>query len=366
MKRITFLLTIILLAQFTYAQKEVYHLLIGTYTNTGKSQGIYAYDVDMEKAVFTQKSVTTGISNPSYLVLTPDKRFVYSVNETSENSAANAYSFDKNTGKLTFINQSATNSPGPCFISVSDKHVFTANYKGGSLSVFGRNADGSLTKLLQKIQHSGNSTNPQHKIVPHVHQVIMAPDRKFVSVNDLGTDKVTVYKYNPSSTTEILTPWDSISSKPGSGPRHATFSKNGKRLYVLHEIDGTLSVLSMKKGKLSLIQETSVVKDGHKGFPADVHLSSDGKYLYATNRTPANEINCFSVAKDGKLKIKQQISTAGDGPRNFAITPDGKYLLVAHQYSNNIVIFKRDAKNGLLSDTEKRIEVGAPVCLVFY
>ena len=366
MKRIAFLFTIILLAQFTYAQKEVYHLLIGTYTNTGKSQGIYAYDVDMGRAVFTQKSVTTGISNPSYLTLTPDKRFVYSVNETSENSAANAYSFDKNTAELTFINQSATSSPGPCFIFASDKHVFTANYKGGSLSVFGRNSDGSLTKLLQKIQHSGNNKNPQNQAVSHVHQVIMTPDKNFVSVNDLGTDKVTIYKYNPKSTTKILTPWDSLSSKTGSGPRHSTFSKNGKRLYVLHELDGSLSVLTMKKGKLSLIQENSVVKDGHKGFPADIHLSPDGKYLYASNRRPANEINCFSVAKDGKLKIKQQISTTGDGPRNFAITPDGKYLLIAHQYSNNIVIFKRDVKTGLLSDTGDRIEVGAPVCLTFY
>ena len=114
------------------------------------------------------------------------------------------------------------------------------------------------------------------------------------------------------------------------------------------------------------MQETSVAKDGHKGFPADIHLSPDGKYLYATNRAPANEINCFSVNKDGKLKIKQQISTAGDGPRNFALTPDGKYLLIAHQFSNNIVIFKREIKTGLLSDTGHRIDIGAPVCLAFY
>lgn len=367
MKRITSLLIIVVLAQPFYAQKEIYNLLIGTYTNTGKSQGIYSYEVDMKTAVFTQKSVATGVSNPSYLAMTPDKKFVYSVNESTDGSAANAFLFDKSTAKLTLINHSSTKSSGPCYISVTNKHVFTANYNGGTISVFGRNVDGSLTDVLQKIQHIGKSINTERQNEPHVHQVIVSPDKKYVIANDLGTDKVTVYKYNPNSETDILTPWDTLSAKPGSGPRHATLSKNGKRLYLLQEIDGTLSVLTMKNGRLGLIQETSVVrKNNVKAWAADIHLSPDSKFIYATNRAPANDITCFSVAKDGKLEFKQQISTGGDGPRNFAITPDGQYLFVGHQFTDNIVIFKRDVKTGLLSDTGKRIEVGAPVCLVFY
>jgi len=224
-----------------------------------------------------------------------------------------------------------------------------------------------LTDVLQMIQHTGRSINTERQNVPRVHQVIASPDNKFVIANDLGTDKITVYKYNPDSKTEVLTPWDTLSAKPGSGPRHGVFSKNGKSLYVLHEIDGTLSVLAMRDGRLSLIQETSVIrKDNIKASAADIHLSLDGKFLYATNRSPANDITCFSVARDGKLKFNQQISTGGNGPRNFAITPDGQYLFVGHQLTNNIVIFKRDVKTGLLSDTGKRIEVGSPVCLVFY
>jgi len=366
MKRIATLLMITALTQPFYAQKESYRLLIGTYTNTGKSEGIYSYDVDMKTAVFTQKSVARGVSNPSYLAVTPDKKFVYSVNESDEGSAANAFSFEVKTARLTFINRSLTKSQGPCYISVTNKHVFTANYGGGSLSVFGRNRDGSLTDVLQKIQHTGNSVNAERQNKPHVHQVIVSPDKKYLIVNDLGTDKVTVYKYNPNSATDILIPRDTLSVKPGSGPRHATFSKDGKRLYVLHEIDGTLSALSMKNGKLSLIQETSVMRKNVAAAAADIHLSPDGKYLYATNRAPSNDITCFSVAMDGKLEFKQQIPTGGNGPRNFAITPDGKYVFVGHQLTDNIVIFKRDQKTGLLSDTGKRIEVGAPVCLVFY
>ena len=365
-KTIIFLLVSIFLFSFS-AQSKNYRLLIGTYTNTGKSQGIYSYDIDMKSGIFKQKSVATGVSNPSYLAITPDKKFVYSVNESSDGSAANAFSFDEKTGKLTKLNSSLTKSGGPCYISVTENHVFTANYGGGSISVFGRQPDGSLTDVLQLIQHIGKSVNTERQNEPHVHQVIISPDQKYVVVNDLGTDKVTVYKYNPNSKTEILIPYDTLSVKPGSGPRHAIFSRDGERLYLVHEIDGTVSVLAMKNGKLSLMQETIVdYKTGTVNRAAEIYLSADEKFLYVTNRGTANDITCFSVAKDGTLTFKQQVSTGGDGPRNFAITPDGEYVFIAHQQTDNIVVFKRDKKTGFLSVTEKQIEVGSPVCLVFY
>ncbi|MEI8086124.1 MAG: lactonase family protein [Paludibacter sp.] len=367
MKRTILFIIISSFSLLSLAQKTNYRLLIGTYTNTGKSEGINSYDVDLEKGVFTQKSLVKGISNPSYLAIAPDKKFVYSVDESSKGSAANAFSFDENAGKLTLINSSQTNGANPCFISVSDKHVITANYTGGSISVFGRNMDGSLTKLQQLIQHKGGSIDPKRQKEPHVHQVIFTPDKKYLVANDLGTDKVTVYKYNPNGTNNTLIPHDSIKVKAGSGPRHITFSKDGKRAYLLQEMDGTLSVLEMKAGKLKLLQETSVVKkNGLETGAADIHLSPDGNFLYATNRGTINDISCFAVKKDGTVSFVSQVSTGGNGPRNFAITPDGNFVLVANQKSDNIVVFKRDKKTGSLSDTGKRLEVGAPVCLVFY
>ena len=366
MKKSIFIFMVSILMYPLTAQNNNYRLLVGTYTNTGKSQGIYSYDVDMQKSLFTQKSVTTGVTNPSFLAITPDRKFVYSVCESTYGGAANAFTFNEKTAKLTFLNTSLTKSNGPCYITVTKNHMFTANYGGGSVSVFGRNADGSLTEALQIIQHVGNSINALRQNVSHVHQIIVSPDNRYMLVNDLGTDKVTVYKYNPTAKADILMTYDTLTAKLGSGPRHSTFNKAGNRLYLLQEIDGTVTVLDMNKGKLKLIQETTVVKNDKTVGAADIHLSPDERFLYATNRGNANDIACFSVDKDGKLTFKQQLSTGGNGPRNFAITPDGQYLFVGHQLTNNIVIFKRNIETGLLTNTGKSIEVGAPVCLLFY
>lgn len=367
MKRTILLIMISTLIIPLTAQKSNYRLLIGTYTNSGKSEGIYSYEVDVANSVFSQKSLVKGISNPSYLAIAPDRKFIYSVDESAVGSAANAFSFDENEAKLTLINSSLTNGANPCFISVSDKHVFTANYTGGSISVFARKADGSLSELQQLIQHKGGSIDPKRQKEPHVHQVIFTPDKKYLVANDLGTDMVTVYKYDKNASTNVLIPYDSVAVKPGSGPRHITFSKDGKRAYLLHEMDGTVSVFDIKCGKLTLLQSSSVVikKDIETGA-ADIHLSPDGKFLYATNRGNANDITCFSVGNDGTITFVSQVSTIGQGPRNFAITPDGSYLFVANQRTDNITIFKRDVKTGSLTYTGQQINVGTPVCLVFY
>jgi len=350
-----------------WAQKTNYRLLIGTYTNTQKSEGIYVYDLDLENGVFTQKSVAKGVSNPCYLALSADKKQLYAVNETGSTSTVSSFAFDEVSTKLMPINLINAPNDDPCFLSVTKKHVFTANYSGGSISVFGRKTDGSLTDALQVIQHRGSSIDRKRQTAPHVHQVIVTPDGKYVVANDLGTDKVTVYKYNKRASKNILIPYDSISVKPGSGPRHITFSKNGKRAYLLHEMDGTVSVLEMRRGKLKLLQESSVViQAGIESGAADIHLSPDGRFLYATNRGTANDISRFELDKDGKLTFISQIPSGGIGPRNFAITPDGNYVLVANQRSNSIAVFDRDLKTGALTDTAKRIKVGAPVCLVFY
>ena len=367
MKKIISAILISMLLMPVFAQNSTYRLLIGTYTSPDKSQGIYSYNVNLKTGAFTQQSVAKGITNPSFLALTPDKKYVYSVSENGDVSSANAFQFDDKTGRLTFLNTYLTKGADPCYIATTPNHVFTANYSGGSVSVFGRKADGSLTDALQIVQHVGKSVNAERQGEPHVHQIIVSPDKKYTLVNDLGTDKVTVYAYNPLAKTDILTAVDTLNVKPGSGPRHSVFTKDGKRLYLVHEIDGTVSVLEMKNGKLKLLQETTLDrKAGTVNGAADIHLSPDEKYLYATNRGSADDITCFAVAADGKLRFKQQIPTGGKMPRNFAITPDGQYVFVGHQSTDNIVIFKRNIQTGLLTNTGKQLKVGSPVCLLFY
>jgi 6-phosphogluconolactonase len=251
---------------------------------------------------------------------------------------------------------------------VTDKHVVTSDYTGGSISVFERNGDGALGALRQFIQHTGKSVNVQRQEAPHVHQTIFTPDEKFLLVNDLGTDRVTLYAYASHDSENVLTAVDTLQVKEGSGPRHIAFGNDGRTGYLLQELDGTITVVSIREdGKLSVLQETTVTrKEGVENGGADIHVSPDGKFLYATNRGTANDITCFSIKEDGTLDFVEQLSTGGKGPRNFTTTPDGNYVFVGNQYTNNIVLFARDKNTGKLTNTGKQIHVPVPVCIRLY
>jgi 6-phosphogluconolactonase len=363
------LLSFLILPLFLTAQVQItkFNLLIGTFTNKCDSKGIYVYEFDAEKGDFKFKNATDNVISPGFLTVSEDNKYVYSVNSDADKSAVSAFGFEPKTGKLNFINKEYTRGENPCYIINDDKNVITANYTGGSVSVFGKNNDGSLTELKQLMQHQGKGPNAKRQDKSHLHLVQFSPDKKYVLGTDLGTDKVYLYKYFPNSVKTPLTLKDSVVVKAGSGPRHLTFSKNGKYLYLLQELDGTVSVFKYKNGNMKLVQETSVLSDGfNQSFTAaDIHISPDERFLYATNRKEANDISCFKILKNGKLEFVSRTSTLGDGPRNFAIDPTGNFLLVGHQFSNDVVVFKRDKATGLLTDTGKRIELCSPVCLVF-
>ncbi|MES2458508.1 MAG: lactonase family protein [Bacteroidota bacterium] len=349
------------------AQTGSLNLLIGTYTNGGKSEGIYTYTFDAASADFKLKSVAKGVENPSYLTLGENNKFVYSVNESGNKSTVSAFSFDGAKGELKFLNKELTQGADPCYIIADGKNVISANYSGGSASVFGIQKDGSLGALKQLVQHKGSSANKGRQEASHVHMVAFSPDRKYVLINDLGTDKVYLYQYNPDSEKNVLVAKDSVAIDAGAGPRHLTFSKDGKYVYLLRELDGGVTAFSYSKGTLKNIQEVKITAEGFTGEngAADIHLSPDGKFLYASNRGSENKITIFAVEKGGILNKSGQVSTGGKGPRNFVIDPSGKFLLVANQGSNQVVIFERDLGTGALKDTGKRIEIGSPVCLVF-
>lgn len=368
MKKYISILLMSILSITALAQKSNYNLLIGTYTAPGKSEGIYTYNFNTSTADVTLKYVTKGTANPSYLTIAPDKKYAYAVNETGSTSMVSAFKYDAATGALTFINKVDSHGADPCFITADTKNVMIANYSGGSLAVFSRNTDGSLTEATQVIKHTGKSIDPKgRQQSAHVHMTVFTPDHKYLVVNDLGEDQTYIYNYIPNGKDKTLTEKTVLKTNAGTGPRHITFSPNGKFAYLAHEFNGLITVFAYANGSLTKIEEIGTTPKDFSGRidGADIHVSADGKFLYETNRGDANSISTFSVLPNGKLKFVETISTLGKGPRNFTFDPSGNFLLVGHQYTNNVVIFKRDKKTGKLTDSGKRIEVGAPVCLVF-
>ncbi len=357
---------LILLAFMKANAQDNYNLVIGTYTKDCDSKGIYVYDFNALTGDSKLKS-TQSSNNPSYLTVAPDGKYIYTVNEDGEKSTLSAFRYTPDNGKLKLINKKDSRGEDPCYIISDDKYVISANYTGGTISVFGRNADGSLTEAKQLIKHSGSSVNKERQEKPHVHMVQFSPDKKYVFANDLGTDKTYIYSYNPNEEHKILVLKDVVTARPGSGPRHLIFNPNGIFFYVLNELDASLAVYSWIKDKAVLIQEMSIAikEEGCKNGAADIRFSRDGKFLYATNRGDANTITVFKNHANGMLNFVQQLPTGGEGPRNFVIDPKDNFVLVGNQQTNEVVIFKRDKTTGMLTDTNKRIQLCAPVCLIF-
>src|SRR6478672_1242022 len=309
-----------------------YSLLIGTYTGSG-SKGIYVYRFNATTGTAMWVSNTDTADNPSYLAIAPNGKFVYAVNETVAPNPGHvsAYAFDKKTGTLTFLNTQPTGGDAPCYIAVdkSNHWAVVANYVGGNRAALPIAADGKLEPYAQLIQDSGSGGDKERQEAAHVHCTVFSPDQHFVFSPDLGTDKVMIYKFDKAAEKPLQPAQPAFAqSQPGSGPRHFTFSPNQKFAYLVEELSGTVEAYKYSNGKLTFLQRISThPKDysGSKGS-ADIHLSPDGKFLYASNRGDANSIAVFAVAPNGKLQLKGIQSTMGVHPRNFTIDPSGQYL----------------------------------------
>ncbi|GGB67376.1 3-carboxymuconate cyclase [Flavobacterium suaedae] len=344
-----------------------YNLLVGTYTNKCESDGIYVYGYDASSGELKLKGSTKNVDNPSFLTVSADEKTVYAVNESGKKSSVSAFQYMPAEGKLDLIDKKNAKGEDPCHIISDEKNVIIANYTSGNIVVFGRNKKGELTDAKQVVIHSGNSMHPRQKS-SHVHMVQFSPDKKYVLATDLGTDEIYIYDYDPDGGKETLVEQDVKDVKKGSGPRHLVFNPNNTFLYTLHELDGTLSAYYYKDGNMANVQDLTVQPEGmhtEDNSAAEIQITKDGKYIYATNRGGANNISVFKVHANGKINLIQQISTEGIAPRHFTIDPNEQFILVANQISNNIVIFKRDKATGMLEDTGNRVEVCQPVCLVF-
>lgn len=346
-------------------------LLIGTYTSDEGSKGIYVHKFNTE----TGESDSVGlaeVANPSYLAVSPNEKFVYAVSEGGDGgSSANAFSFEKKTGKLTLLNSQPTEGDGPCYIVVDGrgKNVHTANYAGGSISSFQVNQDGTLTGLINLINFEGQGADKERQDAPHLHSVMYSPDGKYLFATDLGLDKIYRYSVNDGS---VFDGQPSFSENDGktfdtpdvTGPRHFDFHPNGKYMYVLGELSGEVLVYEYYDGNLELKQTAKSDTVGARGS-ADIHVSPDGRFLYSSNRLKEDGIAIFSINESDGTLTRVGYQLTAKHPRNFVITPNGKFLLVAGRDDNKIQVFAIDNENGMLSDTKKDVLIDKPVCLKF-
>ena len=373
MNKLVISLSLILLPVFTMAQKKdksatpkVFDLLIGGYTTPDGNRGITVYRFYAETGRFAFLGEVETVS-PTFLCISPDRKFVYSVNAVADGSVS-AFSFDHNTGALKFINKQPSVGANPAHVVIDKeaKNVIVSNYGNGTLSVLPVNKDGSLAPATQTIIGEGSSIIPQRQAGPHIHSAIFSPDEKNVLYADLGTDKVSVAKYKAGKV-PALTPEDVAFEKikPGSGPRHMDFSTDGKFLYLVNEMGATVNSYAYNKGKITFMDSVGLASPGFTGrsSAADIHVSPDGRFLYATNRGTANELVVFGIDQaSGKLHYITRYPT-GKEPRNFVIEPGGNFLLLAAQQDNTVNIYRIDKLTGLLVMLNVSINIPSPTVL---
>lgn len=353
----------------TYNNRSDMYLFAGTYTSESNSKGIYLYKIDTESGRVDSISMVNA-DNPSYLVLSKDEKYLYAVGEDGENSSVSSFEFEKRLGKLSLINRQPSRGADPCYIEIDDAglNILTANYSGGSISILPIRNDGGISSPISVLEFEGSGPDASRQTKSHLHSVRFTPDNRYLFATDLGADKIyrfnateSVFKGQPSINKSNMI---EISTPSGMGPRHFDFHPSGKYMYLLGELSGEVLVYDYNDESIS--EKQRVVSDslGARGA-ADIHVSPDGKYLYASNRLKGDGISIFSINDDdGKLtKVGYQLT--GKHPRNFAITPNGEFLLVASRDENKIQIFSIDKESGILTNTNNDIKIDKPVCLKF-
>jgi len=341
---------------------------IGTYTD-GESEGIYSCSFNPSNGKIGKIKLAAVSENPSFLAYSSDGKYILAVHETGESNPmrmgyVEMFAIGKN-GILTSVKKVYSGGAHPCYVAArDDNYIVSANYTGGNIGLF-KIENNTLSEVLDIAQHHGSGPNKNRQNEPHAHSSLFEPRGERVFSADLGIDAVMVYEIK----NEKLVPanYHEIKMAPGAGPRHIAFHPRLNVLYVINELNCTITVVEMKENGSFKIRETVntlPVKFEPSFSCADIHVTPDGKYLYGSNRGH-NSIAIFRIdQKNGELKVIGHESTRGKTPRNFTLTPSGDYLLVANQDSDNIISFGIDKETGKLEFTDE-ISVPKPVCLVF-
>lgn len=348
------------LANNQAAQLSAY--LIGTYADA-KNQGIELLNFNQDNMTLSTQLVASAIKNPSFVVANRARTLIFSVEDTM-NGKLKSFALSQSESNLTLLDQVDSFGDHPCYLALdaAERLLAVANYGSGNFSIYEVDSTGGL-HFKQSVQHLGSSINKYRQNNAHVHSMVFHPNGKQLLVADLGTDKIHIYDVNFSNATPITQAnpaYFNVAS--GAGPRHIVIHPNGKVLYLVHELTGEVGVYFYENGQITHINTQSLTSSKFKGQvqAAEIRISPDGNFIYVSNRGSANDLSVFKVGLDGDLSLIQQVSTYGQTPRNFNLSLDGRFLLVANQASDDIRIFQRDLVTGRLEISPLRININKP------
>ncbi|WP_256709506.1 lactonase family protein [Paenibacillus sp. FSL H8-0548] len=344
----------------------------GSYAEAEDS-GVYVYAFDEEKGTLTLSDEYAGLKNPTFLNVDAQRKLLYVISETVNAAGqkvgeAAAFSIDADKGTIKLINREITVDSTTCHIQrdAQSRFLTVTSYHGGMIGLFSITSEGAIGHKLDVQQHSGSSQHPERQDRPHPHSSFYSPDGRYLLISDLGLDLVVTYALDEAN--EKLVRQGEIALEPGAGPRHLTFHPGGSYVYVINEVNSSITSFNYDKetGLLTTLQTVSTLPADYldENSCAEITVSADGKYLYGSNRGH-DSIAVFAIdEQSGLLSHVQHVSVEGGHPRHFAITPNGNYLLAANRDSNNIVTFKIDQQSGKLQHTGISTQVAKPVCVV--
>lgn len=345
-------------------EKEPTSFYVGTYTN-GDSKGIYKYQID-GTGLLSKIGLVAETNNPSFIAKTKDNQTLLAVEETDENGTGFVNSFRILKDTLIFTSKSKSGGAHPCFITINHKNqVLVSNYSGGNVGYLEVDDQNGLTNILDVQQHFGKGVTDRQK-APHAHSAWFHPTKNEIISLDLGTNQLWFSAIDETKKGFVFTNQKILNMAEGAGPRHLTFHPKNQWIYVLNELNNTVSLV--KENNNIYVVESSISmlpKDFTKySKGADIHISNDGKFLYASNRGHNSIVIYKMSSENGTLELVGFEDVRGANPRNFSLSPDNKFLLVANQDTNNLVSFKRNAETGKLTFVNE-VSAPNPVCILF-
>lgn len=366
--KITFITIAFLLAVNAFSQNT--YVFLGSYNRDKTAESIQVYQLDTINGRLSKITSAKNVVNPSYLTLSPNGKYLYVCTDTKTPNAGSVSSFEFNPENrtLTFLNSQRSGGENPVYVSVhkSGKWLVNGNYTEGSVSVHPLLENGKIDSLAQNFQYIDGSVNKERQTRSHIHSTVFSPQNDYLFMADLGADKIRCYRFDETQKQPLIeTDHSFIKTDLEAGPRHFTFHPNQKFGYCIEEMAGAISVYQYQNGVLTKVQRINTHPDKiTEGFESsDIHISPDGKFLYATNRGKENNIAIFSIDENGLLKNIGYQSTLGKHPRIFAIDESGKFLVATNVITGNIVVFKRNSKTGLLKKTGKEVKMENVSCV---